>query len=163
MSEHNDGTGTATKLVRYERARTALAEAQRVDEVKAVRDKAQALAAYARQAKDNDLIAWATEIKVRAERRAGELLAQVERATAGRPQKNSCHRDTNYQQALKENGVAGKTAHRWQQLAAIPEEEFERSVNATKEVMGEVTTASLLSQAKKKSAPRAWPMRTRRS
>ena len=33
----------------------------------------------------HDLIAWATEIKVRAERRAGELLAQVERATAGRP------------------------------------------------------------------------------
>ena len=147
MSEHNDA---ATKLVRYEQARTALAEAHRVDEVKAIRDKAQALAAYARQAKDNELIGWATEIKVRAERRAGEMLAQVERAQAGRPAKNSFHDGTNYQQALKENGVAKVTAHRWQQLAAIPEEQFERSVNATKEVMGEVTTASLLSQAKKK-------------
>ena len=27
MSEHKDGTGTATKLVRYEQARTALARA----------------------------------------------------------------------------------------------------------------------------------------
>ena len=34
MSEHNYGTGTATKLVRYEQARTALADAHRVDEVK---------------------------------------------------------------------------------------------------------------------------------
>ena len=65
-------------------------------------------------------------------------------------EKNSSHRETNYQKALKENELAKSTASRWQQLAAIPEEQFEQSVNATKEVMGEVTTASLLSQAKKK-------------
>ncbi len=151
MSEHNDGTGTATTLVRYEQARTALANAHRVDEVKAIRDKAQALSAYARQAKDNDLIAWATEIKVRAERRAGELLAQVERAPG-----TVVPRWNEVQQALKENGVAKVTAHRWQQLADIPEEQFDQSVNAMKEVMGEVTSASLLrqAQAKKKRASR---------
>lgn len=130
------------KLVRYEAARAALASANRVDEVKDIRDKAQAMAAYARQAKDTELVEWATEIKVRAERRAGELLmAMAEnggRAGKGKPSEMS------QATTLSDLGVSRDQSSRWQKLAAVSESKFEQAVAAAKEIAGEVTTAALL-------------------
>lgn len=148
-----------TALVRYEQARYALAEAHRVDEVKDIRDKAEAMAAYARQAKDQDLILWATEIKVRAERRAGELIlserAAGRMASAGGDRRS----ETKVEAAtLKDFGVSSDQGVRWTALAEMPEEHFETAVATAKESAGQVTTAFMLREAAK-ARPQGKPLK----
>lgn len=142
-----------TALVRYEQARTALAECHRVDEVKDIRDKAEAMAAYARQAKDQELILWATEIKVRAERKAGELLSQArergERAGSGGSLKKESPPPT-----LSDIGISNDQSSRWQSLASMTDEHFETAVATAKDQAGQVTTAFMLRAAKRGGPPK---------
>lgn len=131
-----------TGLIKYESARYALQQAVEIDEVKDIRDKAQAMAAYARQANDTKLVEWATEIKVRAERKAGQMLAEMPKLAGARGvgKKVESHDAT----PLSELGISKTQSSRWQKLAAVPDDQFEQAVSAAKEVAGEVTTAAML-------------------
>ena len=128
MSGSGDSTGG---LILYERAKQALAELRRVDEVKNIRDKAVAMQAYAKQAKDFDLIEKATEVRIRAERRAGEILADMgergERAKGGGDLRKELRPAT-----LSSLGVTNTESSRWQALARLDEDAFELRVAAMK-------------------------------
>ena len=136
-----------TGLAKYDAARYALSVAVEVDEVKDIRDKAAAMAAYARQAQDKELLQWATEIKVRAERRAGEMMRDTEK---NKGLKGSIVSGTSVvpvrdnTPTLADMGISKNESSRWQKLAAVSNEKFEEAVAAAKEVAGEVTTAYLL-------------------
>jgi len=113
-------------LVRYDSMIHAIAECHRVDEVKDIRDKASALEAYARQAKNVDAERKAREIRFRAERKAGDLLHDMRQkgARAGRGKPTAEHKPS----TLKGLGISETQSARWQQLANVPEEEFEAAL-----------------------------------
>jgi PAS domain-containing protein len=140
-------------LTRYDAARTALEAAHRVDEVKGIRDKAVALAAYARQAKDNAMILWAGEIKARAERRAGELLRETTKQAGARGvgKKVESTQVDSTPPTLKSLGVTRDQSSDWQKIAAIPEPEFERLLAEKAEAEAPVTTSSLVNATKMRS------------
>jgi hypothetical protein len=120
------------QMVRYDAMCTAIAECYAVDEVKEIRDKAIALEAYAKQAMNTEAERKATEIRIRAERRVGQLLAEKERGEGGRPDKNSVQREpslSEYAEAKRMAGISDTQAKRWQGLAKVPDHEFESALN----------------------------------
>lgn len=139
-------------LARLSAATTALAEARTLDDVKRILDIAEAARTYARAAKLGlEAANHAAEIKLRAERKAGELLAQLERGQPGRPEKNTLQPVTNfseYRGVLEENDINRVTAHRWQTVATVPDEVFERHIVEVKADGDELSTAGLLRVAK---------------
>lgn len=69
-------------LVKYERARQALAEASSIDEIKAVHDFSIRMRLYARQSNNRNMAADAIVLQARAEREIG-LLMRAQRDTFG--------------------------------------------------------------------------------
>lgn len=117
-------------LIRYEAACRAIAEAKAVDEAKDFRDRAEAMRAYAKQAKNKQLEIDAAEIRIRAERRIGELMAmQREAGLMAKPPGSNQYVDrvSNGPEAptLAEAGIDKHLADRARKLAAIPETEFD--------------------------------------
>jgi N6-adenosine-specific RNA methylase IME4 len=136
-------------LLKYDAARNAIDEAWRVDEVKGIRDRAVALQAYAKQAKDRLLIERATDIRLRAERKAGELLAQIkERGERdnGKGNRNAALKSQAATPKLADLGVTKSQCSQWQRLARLDEARFESVVadardkvaRATRDAMREV-------------------------
>ena len=144
------------ELEKYDAARHALQAAASVDEVKEIRNKSLALAAYAKQAKDKDLLSWASEIKIRAERRAGELLIDMKKAKGGdkfrAANKITCSTEevphVDKPKTLAALGISKNQSSHWQSVAAISEENFEKAILESKQDNIEITTPLILKLSK---------------
>lgn len=120
-----------TQLVRYEQARSALAEARSVDEVKDIRDKAEAMRAYARMANDTQLESDATELRLRAERRLGQMLDAEKQA--GRLGKGIRKCANEEHLTLEDVGIDRKLSARSQKIGGIGEQAFEAMVDSMRD------------------------------
>jgi N6-adenosine-specific RNA methylase IME4 len=149
-------------LIRYDAACRALAEAKTVDEAKDIRDKAIAMQAYARQAKNRDLEADALEIRMRATRRLDQLRQAQKDAVGlnegGRPSKTGLAKNP-VLPTLASQGIDKNLAHNARKLGSLSEENFERAVREARSALSVLVKNTLRADAKK--ARRAeWKART---
>lgn len=119
---------SATALVRYDAMCTAIAAAYAVDEVKDIRDKARAIETYARQAKNVEAERQACEIRLRAERKCGELLRERDKAKGGQPYQSGHVTGSGEPKPLDDLGITRNQSSQWQKLAAVPPDLFEQEL-----------------------------------
>lgn len=149
-------------LVKYDAACRAVAEAASIDEAKEFRDKSEAMRAYARQAKNKQLEVHAAEIRIRAERRIGELMAAQRDAgllSSGAQGTGSNQYEVRVSAqpapTLAEAGIDKNLADRARKYAAIPEDEFNGIVSDWKgrvEKENERVSVNLLAAGSKAEA-----------
>ena len=160
------------ELAKLDRARLLLAEAATLPEIKQIRDMAKAAEVYAKAAHmSREAVNYAGEIKLLADRKAGELLKQLERGQTG-PKKlgaraapnsdphgklpDTLSGNSDYRRVLEDSKTSERTAERWQKLAAIPEAKVRDYLAAVHDSDdAEVSTRGLLKAANghhKKSA-----------
>jgi hypothetical protein len=128
----------------YEHARQALAECSRIDECQEWADKAEALASYAKQAKDDQLRKLADRIQARAIRRCGELLKQIEPGV-NRFDRREGDLPANRTEAAEQAGLSEHQRKTALRVASVPAEDFERQVDSDEPP----TVTALAEQGKK--------------
>lgn len=135
-------------LLSVERARLWLAKARSVDEVKQLRDKAEAIARYQRkQVAGREAAIDADVVVVWAERRIGQLTAQLEKlAPKSRPRKKGkmVEAKGSKKAALAAQNISKQAAQRYEAAASIPEKEFEAAVEKEAKRGKRVTTRRIV-------------------
>ena len=146
----------AGALAQIQRARLFLAEAKDLADIRAVRDMAEAARLYARAAGlGEDAMNEAAEIKLRAERKAGEALALMKKHEGGRPEKTDSRRESvSAPIRLAGLGITPKQSMNWQAEASVPEPVFEAHIAETKADGKPLTTAGVVQVAREIKAQR---------
>lgn len=120
----------AAPLARYDAMVTAIAAAKSVDEIKGIRDTAEAMRAAARVAKNKQAEIDLAEIRFRGERRLGEMMAAQRDAglMAQGANPNWVAEKPDRPITLAEAGIDKNLADRARKFAAIPEAEFDNTI-----------------------------------
>lgn len=136
----------ATALIRSELLdlRSIIASSDDIRQLKSLRDKAEAVRTYAKSAALGlELLNDAAELKIRAERRAGDILAQLQLRGGNRRSPGRKPAVT-----LKELGVTRNQSRNWQRENLVPEKQLDRLMSALRAEGKEISTAAVLRLAR---------------
>jgi len=136
-------------------ARTALASARTLEDIRRIRDQADAVRLSARRApRDKKLANFAAELKLRAERMAGECLRRLRLRGGNR---RSSRSEMNLK--LSDLDISHNQSSRWQKAADMPSKLFEQYLRDCWNSGSEATVYGILrgSQLKLKPASRRAP------
>lgn len=134
-------------LAKLSQATELLAACMTVEEAKPILEMAEAARHYAKvSGLGLEATNLACEIKLRAERRIGELRRAPEASKAGRPFKNNSVGGNTIVSppTLADMGITAHQSSRFKAIAAIPEPVFEAHIVETKAKSQELTSAGLL-------------------
>lgn len=128
------------QLAKYDAMLHAIAECNSVDEAVDIIDEATAIQAYARQAKNRDAEEQVIEIRMRAERRLGEMMKKMPKAQAPNQHDESGYftvgvSDTPRVPTLDSLGVDKNLAKRARSYARMSSNRFEEEMIAAKQGM----------------------------
>jgi len=125
------------QIVPVEKLEAKIRTSKDIVELKDIHDKAEAIRVYVQKFEKNftkqNLYA---ELKIRAERRCGEILATEIQHGGDRKSKSRFDRKT-----LKDLGISKNQSHRWQAIAQLTEKAFEVHIAKIKDSNKELTSA----------------------
>jgi N6-adenosine-specific RNA methylase IME4 len=134
-------------LDNFDKAKSLIAQANLTEAIKGIAE-ADALKSYAEAInKGTEIQNMCAELKIGYERRAGELLSQMEKNKGGNP--NLAQDGISCPPTYKELGIERHKAERWQMEASVPEDKFQQHITEIKESGKELTSAGVLKIAQK--------------
>lgn len=143
-----------TALERIDAAKRALIEAKDIHQTLQVRDQAAAISIYAEARGASEAAQLAKEVQIRAERKAGEFLQGMEKAKGGGDTSTGFRvKPVQEPDTLSDLGISKRDSHRWQTVARMPDEEFERHIAETKDAGEELTSGGTYRTARRLEHP----------
>lgn len=133
----------AKDLALLDRAQAAIQEATTVAEAKQIKDEAHALEVYAKRVEYGSVLQQrCAEIKLRAERKAGELLRKL----ALKPGPTGA--------SLSSLNISNNESSRWQKIATIPDEVFDGALAENPSESSLLRIASSLAKEDEPAVPK---------
>jgi DNA modification methylase len=132
----------ADGLAKLEKAALLLAQANTIDDAATVRDMASAAAHWCKAQKlSTEAYNQAAQLKLRAERKAGELLMVTV--------KRGGDQSSKVEPCLDDLGVTKKESHQWQAVAAVPADTFESYIAEKVEAKKEIRTSDMVREGQR--------------